>query len=119
MGFFSGLMKTLGFEGDDTSNSQKQNKKSEQNNTQKAEFDLKNMPQRENIREFTPVNQVEIQEITEVLKENECVCVNMQKLDNINYIRSLDFLSGAIFVLNGKIKKSGDKIYIFYPNTNE
>lgn len=119
MGFFSGLMKTLGFEGDDTSNSQKQNKISEQNGTQKAEFDLKNMPQVENIRTFTPINQVEIQDIVNILKENECVCVDMQKLDNTSYIRSLDFLSGAIFVLNGKIKKSGDKTYIFYPNVNE
>ncbi len=118
MGFWNSFMKTLGFEGE------KNEENSEKIETpkvveHKAEFDLKNMPSEEKIKQFSPNTQVEIQNIVDILKKGECVCVNMQNLENTSYIRSLDFLSGAIYVLNGKIKKNGEKTYIFYPNMGE
>lgn len=118
MGFLNGLMKSLGFESD----SKKQNTKQEEEKeivTNKAEYDLTNISQNEDIKEFRPQTQVEIQDIVNLLKNDEVVCVNLQDFDKANYTRALDFLSGAIYVLNGKIKRNGDKTFIFYPNVSE
>lgn len=117
MGFLNGLMKSLGFESD----SKKQNTKQEEEKeivTNKAEYDLTNISQNEDIKEFRPQTQVEIQDIVNLLKNDEVVCVNLQDFDKANYTRALDFLSGAIYVLNGKIKRNGDKTFIFYPNVS-
>lgn len=117
MGFLNGLMKSLGFESD----SKKQNTKQEEEKeivTNKAEYDLTNISQNEDIKEFRPQTQVEIQDIVNLLKNDEIVCVNLQDFDKSNYTRALDFLSGAIYVLNGKIKRNGDKTFIFYPNVS-
>ena len=118
MGFFNGLMKSLGFESD----SKKQNIQQEElkeNATNKAEYDFTNLPKDEEIKEFRPQTQVEIQDIVNLLKDDEIVSVNLQDFDSANYTRALDFLSGAIYVLNGKIKRNGEKTFIFYPNVSE
>ena len=118
MGFFNGLMKSLGFESD----SKKQNIQQEElkeNATNKAEYDFTNLPKDEEIKEFRPQTQVEIQDIVNLLKDDEIVSVNLQDFESANYTRALDFLSGAIYVLNGKIKRNGEKTFIFYPNVSE
>ena len=118
MGFFNGLMKSLGFESD----SKKQNIQQEElkeNATNKAEYDFTNLPKDEEIKEFRPQTQIEIQDIVNLLKDDEIVSVNLQDFDSANYTRALDFLSGAIYVLNGKIKRNGEKTFIFYPNVSE
>ena len=118
MGFFNGLMKSLGFESD----SKKQNIQQEElkeNATNKAEYDFTNLPKDEEIKEFRPQTQVEIQDIVNLLKDDEIVSVNLQDFDSANYTRALDFISGAIYVLNGKIKRNGEKTFIFYPNVSE
>ena len=118
MGFWNSFMKTLGFESE---KNEENSEKIEQPKVveRKAEFDLKNMPSEEKIKQFSPSTQVEIQDIVDILKKGECVCVNLQNMGSASYIRSLDFLSGAIYVLFGKIKKNGEKTYTFYPNMGE
>ena len=108
MGFWNSFMKTLGFESE---KNEENSEKIEQPKVveRKAEFDLKNMPSEEKIKQFSPSTQVEIQDIVDILKKGECVCVNLQNMGSASYIRSLDFLSGAIYVLNGKIKKNWEK----------
>ena len=118
MGFFNGIMKALGFESEEKKQN-KETEKKQENNLQKAEYDLTNLQKEEKMKTFTPQNQVEVQEIVNVLKKGEVVCVNLQNFDQQNYTRALDFLSGAIYVLDGKIKRNGDKSYIFFPNVSE
>ncbi len=118
MGFFNGLMKSLGFESDSKKQNVEQHETKE-NVSNKAEYDLTNIPQNEEVKEFRPQTQVEIQDIVNLLKNDEVVSVNLQDFDSANYTRALDFLSGAIYVLNGKIKRNGDKTFIFYPNVSE
>lgn len=118
MGFFNGLMKSLGFESDSKKQNVEQHEIKE-NAPNKAEYDLTNFPQNEEVKEFRPQTQVEIQDIVNLLKNDEVVSVNLQDFDSANYTRALDFLSGAIYVLNGKIKRNGDKTFIFYPNVSE
>lgn len=49
------------------------------------------------------------------LKEGRAVVVNLHKLDKEYSQRTIDFLSGVVFALNGKVQKIGQQVILCYP----
>lgn len=120
MGLINSFLKGLGFEGNPSTKPTKN--KEESNNTAYnsagANFDLTALQEKKEIIVFTPKNEVEVQELVDKLKNGEDVTVDLQFLQEKELIRALDFMSGAIYVLNGKIKKVGNKTYFFCQKLN-
>jgi FtsZ-interacting cell division protein YlmF len=63
----------------------------------------------------TPVNFDDITRFVITLRKNEPVIVNFSKLNPKEADRCLDFVCGAICVLDGKLEKIGEGIFIFVP----
>ena len=111
MGLFNGFLRGLGFEGEKKVKSQKNIEKEETPSAYTnagAKFDLASQYQ-----EIIPNNQQEVQNAVDILKNGETIIINLKQIKDGEYIRALDFLSGAIYVLNGKIKKINDKTFLF------
>ena len=106
MGFFSPIWKVLGFEDD-----AKQEKKKEVQ-TCNASFNLsdknhhKQLPSTRQAR-----NQAEVEKVLEELKVVKTLIIDLSNFME-NRQRSLDFISGAVFMLDGELKKvENDKFY--------
>lgn len=54
--------------------------------------------------------------ITDNLKNNNIVIVNLENKNKDLSQRILDFLSGVIYALNGHTQKVGKEVFIFTPN---
>lgn len=111
MGFINGLFKTLGFESEENIGKKETKQVSIKTSKNNAEYDLKKEEEQKIV--VCPVNQSDIQKITDMLVDGKNVSVNLEKLSSAEYVRALDFLSGATYALGGKIKKIGDKIFSF------
>ena len=119
MGFFNGLLRGLGFEGQ--TNPNKEIKVEKQNSAYEnkgAEFDLKSMPEKKEQKQFVPLSETDVQNIVDVMKTGADVSVNLEKMGSKEYMRALDFMSGAIYVLGGKIRKIAEKTYLFCQNVD-
>ncbi len=57
----------------------------------------------------------EAEEIADHMKKRKSVVVNMQRLDPYSSKRMLDFLSGTVYALNGKIQKLGKQTFLCTP----
>lgn len=119
MGFFNALLKGLGFEGNQNNEPVKEKEEVTTYKQKTAEYNLNEIETVEEIKTYTPANQENIQEIVELLKQGKTVAVNFELIKNNEFIRALDFMSGAVFALNGKIKKTDNKTFLFYPNLKE
>ena len=53
------------------------------------------------------------------LCENRIVHLNVEGTEEVTARRVIDFLSGCVFALEGKVTKAGTDIYIFTPNNVE
>lgn len=56
-------------------------------------------------------------EITDHLREKKPVVVNLEKLDKENARKIVDFLSGAVYALTGKMQKVANGIILLVPST--
>lgn len=54
-------------------------------------------------------------EITDHLKAKKPVIVNLENVDNTIAKRIIDFLSGAVYALDGNIQKIADRIFLIAP----
>ena len=54
-------------------------------------------------------------EITDHLREKKPVVVNLEKLDKENARKIVDFLSGAVYALTGKMQKVANGIILLVP----
>ena len=118
MGIFNTVLKGLGFEGEKKEQQEVKEDKTPTYNTIGAEYDLTKVESKVEKKEpqtIVPQNQQEVQQIVDTLKLGETVIVNLEQFKNTEYVRALDFMSGATYVLDGKIKKIGDKTYMFCP----
>ena len=52
---------------------------------------------------------------THLLKEGRAVVVNLHKLDREFAQRTIDFLTGVVFALDGKIQKIGTNVILCSP----
>ncbi len=53
------------------------------------------------------------------LCENRIVHLNVEHTEEVTARRVIDFLSGCVYALEGKVTKAGTDIYIFTPNNVE
>ena len=64
-----------------------------------------------------PLSYNDASEIAEHLKSKKPVVVNLEKLDKATASRIFDFLSGAVFALDGNMQKVSNGILLVVPNT--
>lgn len=118
MGFFNGILRGLGFEGEKKEPQIKEEPVVYKENV--AEYNLNDINEtKEELNSFIPANQQEVQNIVDILKQGQAVSVNFELIKGNEFVRALDFMSGATYVLNGKIKKVENKVFLFYPNVKE
>ena len=65
---------------------------------------------------YHPVSYEDAQNIIDNLKSRKPVSVNMEELDVAAAQRILDFISGAIYAINGTIAKISRGIFVVAPN---
>ncbi len=65
---------------------------------------------------FKPRNHDEIHEIVNNLKERKPVIINLDKMDTALAQRILDFVHGAVYALNGDLKRVARNIFVVVPS---
>ena len=63
-----------------------------------------------------PKSQVEVQAIVEKVTNGKTIIINVSGFNATDRVRALDFISGAIYVLRGKIQPLEGNLFILYPN---
>ncbi len=134
MGFFNWIMSGLGFEGED-----KKKKKSTEIATEDkyANFNLHEKVKGEtnsaesftatsfnnfgiqsesNIILVEPKSFKEIQQVVDYLKQGQTIAVNLEGITQADSERILDFLSGALYGLDGSIHRWHGDLFILTPN---
>lgn len=64
---------------------------------------------------FEPRSFTEAEEVGTRLKEGRAVVVNLHRLDRDYAQRTIDFLTGVVFALDGKIQKIGQNVILCSP----
>lgn len=64
---------------------------------------------------YKPVSYEDTQSIIDNLKEKKPIIVNLDELDTDVAQRILDFISGAVYALNGNIRKAARNIFVVAP----
>jgi len=122
MGFFDKMLNALGFEDEGNSNNKPNEKKEEKEVKVKMvavnpKFDLKNFDEEEKDEKeeqfYSPKSQTDVENIANNLIKGENAKVNFMNFSENDRMRALDFLSGVLFVLDGKIEKFDLTTYIF------
>ncbi len=65
---------------------------------------------------FEPRSFGEAEVVGSRLKEGRAVVVNLHKLDREYAQRTIDFLSGVVFALDGNVQKIGANVILCYPS---
>lgn len=65
---------------------------------------------------YKPVSYEDTQSIIDNLKERKPIIVNLDELDTDVAQRILDFISGAVYALNGNIRKAARNIFVVAPH---
>jgi len=139
MGFFDWVMHGLGFE---TTEKTKKEKKDKRTKTVEGEDKYANFNLHEKIQEDSaakanvnassslnnfgiqansniimvePKSMSEIQQVVDYLKQGQSVAVNLEGLSAADMERILDFLSGAIYGLNGSIHRWHGDLFLLAP----
>ena len=68
-----------------------------------------------NIIMVEPKSMSEIQQVVDYLKQGQSVAVNLEGLASADMERILDFLSGAIYGLNGSIHRWNGDLFLLAP----
>lgn len=66
---------------------------------------------------FEPRSFDDAQVVAKRLKENRAVVVNLQKLRTDAAQRTIDFLTGVLFAIDGSIHQIGEKVFLFAPSS--
>lgn len=64
---------------------------------------------------FKPTNVSESREITQTLRANKTVVLNLEDADDLSAQRILDFTSGSCYALDGTLQKISNYIFIVTP----
>ncbi|CAH0416331.1 cell division protein SepF [Periweissella fabaria] len=64
---------------------------------------------------FAPKAYSDVKEITDNLLSNQAVIVNFSTIDDAQAKRIVDFLTGAVFAINGEIQRVDDAIFLVTP----
>lgn len=117
MKFFDKLFKAIGFderefEQEEENLGEGKNLKQKRENVvlPNAKFNLKE--KRRELLAKSPQTQEEIENLVLLFKEGEELSINLEKFDEEDKTRVLDFLFGAAFALGGSLKKTGENSYL-------
>ena len=117
MKFFDKLFKAIGFderefEQEEENLGEGKNLKQKRENVvlPNAKFNLKE--KRRELLAKSPQTQEEIESLVLLFKEGEELSINLEKFDEEDKTRVLDFLFGAAFALGGRLKKTGENSYL-------
>ena len=135
MGLFNWIMNGLGFE--DSGNNKKVKKAKGQQEDKYANFNLHEKVKGEtetpstasasagfnnfgiqtesNIIMVEPKTHKEIRQVVEYLKQGQTVAVNLEGISSADSDRILDFLSGAIYGINGSIHRWYGDLFLLAP----
>jgi len=132
MGFGDWLMRGLGFD----SKKKQQTVTTEQLDDKYADFNMHikqndtttetsirtnlqtnsfNIGMRDNLIIYCPTNMKDIQSAVDCLRQNQSVMLDLEKIGDDDRTRVLDFISGAIYGLNGSIHRFKDDSFILTP----
>ena len=140
MGFFDWVMHGLGFENTETKEKKKKKDKRTQTvdqddkyanfnlhekvagnsaqtnaNVSSSQFGNFGIQSNSNIIMVEPKSYGEIQQVVDYLKQGQTVAVNLEGLSSTDMDRILDFLSGAIYGLNGSIHRWNGDLFLLAP----
>lgn len=142
MGFFDWVMHGLGFETTEKEKKEKKEKKNKRTKSEEGEDRYANFNLHEkiegsqtqtipsnsnsNLNNFgfqtntntimiEPKSMSEIQLVVDYLKQGQSVAVNLEGLSSADMERILDFLSGAIYGLNGSIHRWHGDLFLLAP----
>ena len=73
------------------------------------------MGMRDNLIIYAPSTMKEIQSAVDCLRQNQSVMLDLEKIGDEDRTRVLDFISGAIYGLNGSIHRFKDDSFILTP----
>ena len=139
MGFFDWVMHGLGFE--ETEKPEKKEKKEKRakkssqddkyanfnlhekvaagsqnaSSSSQSQFGNFGIQTNSNIIMVEPKSYGEIQQVVDYLKQGQTVAVNLEGLSSADMDRILDFLSGAIYGLNGSIHRWNGDLFLLAP----
>jgi cell division inhibitor SepF len=77
--------------------------------------DIRNIPSHSKVVVYQPVSYDDTQNIVDNLKERRPVIINLETLDIELAQRVLDFISGAVYALEGTIQKVARGIFVIAP----
>lgn len=115
MGIFNSLLKGLGF---DTGNKNQDNSESYEN-----DIVIKNNTERKNEKSvsinnlltYEPKSNSDVKKLVDCLKKGDACILNLNNLKQQEQTRILDFLSGAVYAISGKINRLQNSIYVVLP----
>lgn len=73
------------------------------------------MGMRDNLIIYTPKTMKEIQSAVDCLRQNQSVMLDLENIGDEDRTRVLDFISGAIYGLNGSIHRFKDDSFVLTP----
>lgn len=77
--------------------------------------DALNIGMRDNLIIYCPTSMKEIQSAVDCLRQNQSVMLDLEKIEDEDRTRVLDFISGAIYGLNGSIHRFKDDSFVLTP----
>lgn len=57
----------------------------------------------------------EVKQVADIVKSGSPLILNLEKLDVDTGRRFVDFVSGAVYALNGRVIKAGKGVFVFTP----
>ena len=116
MGIFNSLLKGLGFEDSDEEN---QNNYNYDDDIIKKEDTKQSKPESVNLNNlviYSPKSNNDVKKLVDCLKKGEACIINLDSLKAVEQTRILDFLSGAVYAISGKINKLQNNLFVLLPN---
>lgn len=116
MGIFNSLLKGLGFEDSDEEN---QNNYNYDDDIIKKEDAKQSKPESVNLNNlviYSPKSNNDVKKLVDCLKKGEACIINLDSLKTVEQTRILDFLSGAVYAISGKINKLQNNLFVLLPN---
>lgn len=133
MGFFDRILSAIGFESDDDAPKPSKEKKNKKEQITSAKFDLskrqepeskelsrfgksKQEKTEEELEVFSPETQTDIENILTKVKNGDNALINLAAFSNEDRIRALDFISGALFIMEKNIKRIEGTLFLISNN---
>lgn len=133
MGFFDKILSAIGFESDDNEPKPSKEKKNKKEQITSAKFNLsksqdpeskelsrfgntKQEKTEEELEVFSPETQTDIENILTKVKNGDNALINLAAFSDEDRIRALDFISGALFIMEKNIKRIEGTLFLISNN---